>query len=110
MCARSVHQILSIKGEYTFRFSNSLIIGLSNYLADSLYCITCFQQNHLNFFIKEATIKARPRWYPTYIGFLVILNALSRNTLSAAVLLFKYLKLHKLYHFERKLHLIHFHK
>ena len=33
--ARSLPQILSIKGEYTFQFSNFLIIGLCNSLAKS---------------------------------------------------------------------------
>ena len=35
--ARSAPQILSIKDECTFRFSNFLLIGLYNYLANSSF-------------------------------------------------------------------------
>ena len=38
------------------------------------------------------TIETSPRWYPSYFGVLALLNALSHNTLLAAVLLFKSLK------------------
>ena len=39
------------------------------------------------------TIDPSPRWYPSYLGFLAILNALSLKTLSEAVLPAKSLKL-----------------
>ena len=35
--AKSTPQILSIKGECTFYFSNFIIIGLCNSLADSMF-------------------------------------------------------------------------
>ena len=38
------------------------------------------------------TIEASPLWYPSYLGCLAILNALSLNILSETVLIFKSLK------------------
>ena len=38
------------------------------------------------------TTDARSLWYPSYLGFLVILNALSGNILSEAVFLAKSLR------------------
>ena len=38
------------------------------------------------------TIDASPRWYPSYLGSLAILNAFSLKTLSAAVFFAKSLK------------------
>ena len=51
-----------------------------------------FNCSSRSFFIKKIykpLIEASPRWYLSYFAFLAILNALSRKTLSAIVLLFK---------------------
>ena len=40
--AKSEPQMLSIKGECTFHFSNFLVIGLCNSSANSLFCIVLF--------------------------------------------------------------------
>ena len=56
------------------------------------------------------TIEGSPLWYPSYLGFLAIWNALSLKSLSEAVLLAKSLNHHKPYHVENKLFLTHFRK
>ena len=77
--AKSAPQILSLIEEYTFLFVIFLIIGLCN---SSAKCKFCFVSLLLtiplssDFLSKNLyTIEARPIWYPSYLGFLAILNA-----------------------------------
>ena len=67
------------------------MIGLCNYSADSLLYIISFLIAPTEPFLSKnlLTIETSRHWYPSYYGFLAILNALSGNTLSAFVLLFK---------------------
>ena len=58
-----------------------------NYLLNLL--INCISARSA---LEILSIEATWRWYPSYFGFLAGSNALSRYTLSAAVLLFKSLK------------------
>ena len=74
---------MSIKGECTFILLDFVIIGLYTSFANSLLEI-------FSFLIPLPEV--RPFWNPSYFGSLAILNALSRNTLSANVYLFKSLK------------------
>ena len=92
--ARSAPQILPIKGEYIFPLSKFLIIDLFNSFANCLFEIFSFliplpeeflQKNYKP--LKEVHLDIHH-----ILDFLTILNALSRNTLSAAFLLFKSLK------------------
>ena len=53
MSARSALQILSIKGEYTFLFSNFLIIGLSNSSANYLLDVFSFLTVRPEVFLSE---------------------------------------------------------
>ena len=91
--ARSAPHILSTKDECTFLFSNFLIIGLCNSSAICLLDIISFliapAEAFLSKKIYKPLIEASPRWYLSCFAFLAILNALSRKTLSAIVLLFK---------------------
>ena len=100
--ARYPLQILSIKGECTFIFSDILIFGFYNSLANSLFDIFSFfiappeanlSANKADCLSKELnTFEVSPRWYPSYFVFLAILNALSCHILSETVLLVKSLK------------------
>ena len=56
MPANSAPQILSIKGECTFRFSNILIIGLCNSLAKSLFSETMPELIPVPLFVLEADL------------------------------------------------------
>ena len=90
--AKSAPQILSVKGECTFLLLNFLMIG--NCSVNSLLEIVLFLIVPPEFLLSKKlwNIEASPRRYQSYFGFLAILNVLSRNTLSAAVLLFKSLR------------------
>ena len=90
-------QVLSLKDEYTFRFSNFLIIVLRNSSINCWFGIFLIFNSSLlrlpkvyeyalgpapsEVFISKTlqTIEAIQRWYPSYFGFLATLNALSRN-------------------------------
>ena len=54
--------------------------------------------------------ETRPWLYPSYFGFLGILDAVSLNTSSEAVFLGKYLNLYKPCHVESKLYFVCFNK
>ena len=71
-----------------------LIIVLCNSSANSLFAISSFLAVPPDFFLSENfyTNEASPPWYQSSFGFFVILNPLSRNILSEAVLLAKSLK------------------
>ena len=95
--ALSAPQILPLKDEYTFRFSNFLIIVLRNSSINCWFGIFLIFNSSLlrlpkvyeyalgpapsEVFISKTlqTIEAIQRWYPSYFGFLATLNALSRN-------------------------------
>ena len=101
---------MSKQGDCTFLFLNFLIIGLCNFSGNSLLSIFPFliplpeaNLSHVAKVYDHASeadflsnnllpIEARPIWYPSYFRFLPILNALSRNILSEAILPAKSLK------------------
>ena len=103
--ASSAPQILSIKGDCIFLSLNFLIIDLCNFSANYWSDITSFSAPLPEVFLSKNLwiIKIRTLWYPSYVGFLAILNALSCNILSAVFLLAKSLSLHKPCHVENKL-------
>ena len=92
--ARSAPKILSIKGERTFLFSNFLITGLYISSANALLEIISFLTFPPEIFYQKIYKPLKHVHVDIYHNFLflAILNALSLNTLSAAVLLFKSLK------------------
>ena len=98
MSARSAPQIFSIEGDCTFLLWNFLINGLCNSFTSSLLEIVSslipLLGNPNIFYQKKLwTLEASRRWYPpSYFVFLAILNILSCNSLSEAVLLDKNLK------------------
>ena len=90
MSARSAPQILSIKGDCTF-----LIIGLCNFSGNSLSEIfSFFITASRSFFYQKIYKPLKQDLFDVHriSIFLAILNALSRNILSEAVLLVKSLK------------------
>ena len=91
--ARSTHQIFSIKVECIFLFLNFLIIGLRNFSADCWPDILSFLiPLPAVFFYQKCIDHSSKPTLISYFGFLAILNALSRNILSEAVLLVKSLQ------------------
>ena len=103
---------MSKQGDCTFLFLNFLIISLCNFSANSLLSKFPFliplpeaDLSHVAKVYDRASeadflsnnllpIEARPIWHPSYFGFLLISNALSRNILSEAILPDKSLKNH----------------
>ena len=94
-------QILPINSKCTFLFLNFLIIGLCNSSDNSLLEVISFLITDLFasvaaplevFYQKIYKPLKQVHIYPSYFGFLAILNALLCNTLSATVLLVKSLK------------------
>ena len=76
--------MLYLKHEYTFDFSNFLIIGFCNLWFDIVLTSLPEDYSYKNL--------SRPFLYPSIFGFLAILNVLSCNTLSESVLLGKSIK------------------
>ena len=72
-----------------FLFLSFPVIGLCNSSANSSFCLISFLiAVPLDFLLKKLqTTKPRPPQCPSYFGFLALLNALSRNALSKAILL-----------------------
>ena len=97
--ARSVPQILSIKGDYTFSLLNFLMIGLCNSSANCWSDIfSLLIPLPANLFASVAEVFLSKSFFMKNLvsiifnQFLGILNPLSRNILSEVVLLVKYLK------------------
>ena len=92
--ARSPPQVLSVKDECAFGFSNFLIIGLSNHSANSwFYIIYFFNITNISFLLNRLI----DHWSKSTLISIVfwisaIWNILSCHTLSAAVRLFKFSK------------------
>ena len=91
---RSTTQILSIKVEFSFLFSNFLVIGLCNSSVNSLLSIISFLIAPPAVFLQKIynTLKQVCVDLHHISDFLAILNALSCNILSEAVLLVTSLK------------------
>ena len=85
--------MLSVKDEYTFRVFNFLMIAFCNSSANYFVDIILFSTTPPAFLSKNlSTTEGSPHCHPSYFGFSAILNALSCNILSEAVLLVKSLK------------------
>ena len=101
----------STKDQYTFIVLNVLIIDLRNSPANFLFEMFSFLISDFDSLVKVfnlvniatppedflsknlLAIEARTLCYPSYFGFIAILNAVSRNISSEAVLLVKSLKI-----------------
>ena len=92
--ARSAPQILSLWDECTFRFRNfigpNFCYSSANTWSVIISLLTAPAKDSLSKLL--LIIEARPLWYPSYFGFLAMLNTLSRNNLTEAVLLGKSFK------------------
>ena len=75
LLAKSAPHLFPITDEYTFRFSNFLIIGLCNSSANSLLDLMLFLIVPPEVFIKQFINHwSKTLYYPSYFGFLEILN------------------------------------